>query len=261
MSGGINRLTHLEISEVSLVDKPANQEFGIPRARIAIWKRDDGSTNAKETKHMKLKQILKSATVTRQQIVEAVRAKAVKISKRDGCSYDQAEARVWERNPEVYRRYERAARPALAKVEKRFAQQTQAEATIDDLSRRRIRKTGESYAQAMTATLEQDPSLYESFQKEHAAGETYDLPVPSEYSGTTLPHSDGKRVKGSSMVDTLDDLDDEDEDEDDLDNDDNGKRKHSPADALGSDHTMYARRTPTASGDMTGQERSKRRRA
>lgn len=34
------KLEQLEIREVSLVDRPANSEFGIPRARIALFKRD-----------------------------------------------------------------------------------------------------------------------------------------------------------------------------------------------------------------------------
>lgn len=36
-----NRLKRLTVNEISLVDKPANAENGIPRARVALFKRDD----------------------------------------------------------------------------------------------------------------------------------------------------------------------------------------------------------------------------
>jgi hypothetical protein len=113
-----------------------------------------------------------------------------------------------------------------------------------------MKRTGESYAKAMTATLNNDLSLYESFQKEHNDGATYMLPEPSEYRGSTLAHT-----KGSAMLDNIRD----DEDKDDLDEDDNGngKRKHGPADAV-PDHSMYARRPPTASGDVVDQEQERK---
>jgi hypothetical protein len=134
MAHEVNRLTHLTINEISLVDRPANAETDasgqrVNRAMIAIYKRDAPS----KEKKMGLKRVLKS-DVSRAQLCAAVREKAVKIAKKRDISIDEAEARVWSKNPELMAKYESAARPAVAKIEKRFAEQTQAEATIDDFT-------------------------------------------------------------------------------------------------------------------------------
>jgi hypothetical protein len=235
-----NEIKYLVIDEVSFVDKPANSEVDASgqkqnRAVVAIWKRD----SSKEGKPMGLKKIMKSANVTREQICTALREKAVKIARRDGISIDLAEAKVWRKNPEALELYERVARPNPPKRERRFANQTHAEAVIDNLARKRMKRTGESYANAVRSTLDNDPSLYDSYQKEMEQVATYLLPEPPEYLGTTLPHS-----KGSAMID---DIHDDDDDEDDI---GNGKRKHSPADAV-PDHAMYARRQPSTTVTTT----------
>jgi hypothetical protein len=61
MPHGINRLTHLEIDEISLVDHPANSETDgsgqkVNRAVLAIWKRD---SNKEGKRTMGFKTILK----------------------------------------------------------------------------------------------------------------------------------------------------------------------------------------------------------
>lgn len=114
---------------------------------------------------MGLKTIPESATVSRDQPCQAVRAKAVKISKRDGISIDQAEAKFMNK-PEGREKYENAARPDPPKREGRFTNQTHAEALIDNLARKRMKRTRQSYTSAIRDTLDADPSLYDSYEKE-----------------------------------------------------------------------------------------------
>jgi len=194
-----NLLTDLSISEISLVDNPANAEIvngrKIPRARVALLKRDDSNDDEprylnraeleaymdsveksrREKKVSNFEQILKSAT-TREQVVAAVEAKAAKIAKRDGITIEKAEAEVWEKNPEAVEAYEQAAKTA-PKQEPRMTRVTEAEAELDKRARKLVKRNpGMTYAKAVDNCLQEDPALYTRYEKELAAGVTYLVP-------------------------------------------------------------------------------------
>jgi len=204
------------VNEISLVDSPAcasEDEYGrkTPRAVVALYKRDHSDTNndARKGRKMGFKQILKSAK-TRAEIVAAVEQKAVKIAKREGISGDAALVKAWGEHPEAREAYEAAPKPVAKKAEPRMFRATPAEAELDKRARKRMRATGKSYAKAASEELEADPSLYDRYQKELAAGATYECPEP-QYMDIPGSNSDGILNKSSRMDD-----DEEDEDDDDF---------------------------------------------
>jgi hypothetical protein len=215
-------LSSLEISEVSLVDNPASAgpeidpRIGRPvaRARVALFKRD-ADTNNKEERKMEFKTILKAAK-TRDEIVAAVEDKARKIAKRDGISDDIARAKAWTEHPEAQQAYEAAPKPVAKKAERRMFKATAAEAELDKRARKRMRKSGQSYPQAVSSELNEDPGLYERYQKELAAGAAYMVPEPQFLS--TQPDADKFTYKRASSND--DDDDECPECEEDVDEDD-----------------------------------------
>ena len=78
----------------------------------------------------------------------------------------------------------RAEKPR--KPQPRTAQITSAEAELDSRARQRMKKTGESYAKACSAELMADPTLYQKYEAELAAGKVYTAPAPVEFSDPTL---------------------------------------------------------------------------
>ena len=199
-----NLLRSLQISEISLVDTPANSSIDpvtgrrTEHARVALYKRDDSSNSSsgvqkqfgsinsrKEQPTMskvskKFSAVVKSAT-TQAEITEAVIQKAGKIARKEGISHELAEAKAWAR-PGVLEAYE-GARPGAVKSPRRMAKVTAAEAELDLRARKKMRKTGCTYSKAIADSLEEDPSLYQRYEKEVAAGATYDVPE-NEYTGT-----------------------------------------------------------------------------
>jgi hypothetical protein len=210
-------LTSLVVQEVSLVDRPSCAEHGIPRATVALYKRDssgpsdlaarrslqnrvlafDGELHdikkrlagSREQPHEKFrrekpmgqfKKILKNATRNRETVVSAVIAKAEKIAAKRGISLEAAEAQVWKKRPDAQASYE-AARQAPAKPVERVASVTKAEAELDSRARTIMKRDGSTYALACRKVLEDDPGLYKQYEAELAAGSTYSVPAPAEY--------------------------------------------------------------------------------
>ena len=126
---------------------------------------------------MGFKEILKSAK-TRDEIVAAVEEKARRIAKRDGIGDDASLVRAWQEHPEAQAAYEAAPLPVAKKAERRMIKTTVAEAELDKRARKRMRKTGQSYPQAVSSELNEDPGLYDKYQKELAAGATITVPEP-----------------------------------------------------------------------------------
>lgn len=197
-----NELKELTIDEVSVVDHPSCAEADprtgrkIPRSVIALRKRDDSRDGyltpnqlrkymdrleselqlTKGEKRMsKFQKVLKSAT-TRDQIVAAVEQKAQKIAKRDNIGEDLAMAKAWAEHPEAHEAYEAAPKGELPKRQPKMFQATVAETELDRRARQRVRKTGVSYPKACSYELQEDPSLYERYEKELAAGATFLVP-------------------------------------------------------------------------------------
>ena len=165
-------------------------------------------------------EVLKSAE-TRDQVCHAVERAAEAIQKRDGISLERARIRAW--SDEAMEKYERLPLPALLKRERQMGNFTRAEALLEERARKRMRKTGCSYAKAIGAELEDDPSLYEDYEKEKATGDTFMAPQPVEYSAPALPALDGnarmlskrgKKKLAPGYEDPRDDVDLEDDDED-----------------------------------------------
>ena len=106
-------LSSLEVSEISLVDNPANAGPGIDprtgrpiaRARVALWKRD---SDTKHTNHEGAKDgIQRDFEVgedTRRNRRGGRGRKARRIAKRDGIGDDAALARAWNEHPEAQQR-------------------------------------------------------------------------------------------------------------------------------------------------------------
>jgi hypothetical protein len=227
-----NQLRDISIDEISLVDAPANALTDpatgrkVPLSTVALYKRDSTADPLKEGKmELTLKQIRKSDNLTfsRESIATAIRNKAAKIAAKKGISIEKAEARVWRKHPEAHRAYENAATPVAKAAERRAAMVTEAEGELDSRARKRMKRTGESYAKACQHELEQDPSLYEKYEKESVNGATFAVPEPPEYSGSNFVNGNG------------------DDDDDAVD-----------------DNSMYARRgQSTSNNDMTDQERKR----
>jgi hypothetical protein len=191
-----HHLTSLQINEISVVDAPANSEVDpvtgrkIARARVALFKRDSDTSDKPrngEKKKMGFQQILKSAT-TRDQIVAAVERKATKIAKRDRVSLDAARVKAWTEHPEAFAAYE-AAPLDVVKRERKTFEETKAEAELDMRARKRMKRTGSSYAKAVSEELEADPSLYVKYEREMAAGARFVVPEPPEYSEPAVDSS------------------------------------------------------------------------
>jgi hypothetical protein len=148
-----------------------------------LYKRDadtQPSTTKEKKKMSKLANILKSANITRDQIVEAVESKAQKIAKREGVSLPTAISLAWEKHPEAALAYDRCAKSEPRKPERPAFRCTPAEARLDDLARKIMkRQPGLGYIAACAKAL--TPELYDSYQRELAGGVLYDVPTPSEY--------------------------------------------------------------------------------
>jgi hypothetical protein len=170
-------LTDLTVEEVSLVDRGSNRG-----ARVAFFKRDSGDprTNNQKEKYM-FERILKSETVTRDQIVTAVQKRASEIADEKGCPVSAAEMQVWTENPELVQKYESTPK---AVNPRRPARQmchdvTDAEIELDSRARKIMKRDGLQYPQACSKVLTDDPSLYSKYCAEIAAGQTFTAPEPS----------------------------------------------------------------------------------
>jgi hypothetical protein len=186
-------ITDLIVNEVSLVDFPACAEIDprtgkrIPRARVALFKRDTSTTEHLTDKSkserevqgsMELVEILKSSTATREQIANAVRREALARVEKRGGSLEEAEAAVWRKHPEAALAYDKAALPVVKQAEPKMTRLTAAEIELDRRARLRIRTRGISYPQACSEELLSDTSLYDRYQRELAAGTTHAAPEP-----------------------------------------------------------------------------------
>jgi hypothetical protein len=193
-----NIISSLEIDEVSLCDSPANASVDEKTGRktkhavVALWKRDVSDTNNTKERKMGFKEILKSAISTRDEIVAAVEEKARRIAKRDGISDDAALVKAWREHPEAQAAYEAAPVAVAKKTARRMFRATAAEAELDKRARKRMRKTGQSYPQAVSSELNEDPGLYDKYQKELAAGATYTMPEPQYATGSNSDRMLGK---------------------------------------------------------------------
>ncbi len=231
-------LRDLSVMEISVVDNPANSSIDpatgrkIPRAVIALWKRDSDNneqrTGDRKMKKQTFTEVLKSAE-TRDQVCAAVERAAEAIQKRDGISLERARVCAWTN--EAMEKYERLPLPAVLKRERPMGNFTRAEARLEERARKRMRKTGCSYAKAISSELEDDPSLYEDYEKEMASGATFVAPVPPEYlqvptafpsdgGNTRMLSKRGKKKLAPGYSDSRDDVDLEDDDEDDESDDD-----------------------------------------
>jgi hypothetical protein len=85
-----------------------------------------------------------------------------------------------------------------------------------------MKQTGQSYVEAMGMVLQQRPDLYADYEKQKAAGETFDVPDQLEGRGFVGTQAGQKRKSGNDTAD----FDDPDDDEDDVgDPTKRGKRK------------------------------------
>jgi hypothetical protein len=181
-----NELRSLQIDEISLVDVCANASTDpktgkkTPHARVAFFKRDsDPRTNQQKEQYM-FEKILKSETVTRDQIVAAVQKRAAEIAREHDCSVAIAEKIIWEEHPELVQKYEatpkaiNSRRPAP-----QLAQITMAEVELDKRARRIMKADNIGYPAAASKALCADPSLYKQYLDELAAGQTVIAPDPS----------------------------------------------------------------------------------
>jgi hypothetical protein len=207
-------LESLELEEVSLCDFPSNAETDprtgkkVPRSVVALAKRDsqylsrdamlafmDAENNRRIEKGLNpmgkksmFEQVLKSAVQTkrRDQIATAVSLEATRIAKRDGISVEKAECEVWKANPKAAEAYESARLPDL-KPEQKTLKLTGAEVELHRRARKLMRKSvGQSYAQCASKALQDDPGLYTRYQKELAAGTTYDVPETEFQQGSDV---------------------------------------------------------------------------
>lgn len=129
---------------------------------------------------MKLKKILKSAIRNRTTVIEAVQKKAAKIAKKTGISPELAEGKVWaRRGGEAQAAYESVPAGKPKRAEPKMMKITSAESELDERARKRMKRTGETYAKACSAELMADANLYTEYEKELAAGSTYDVPAPA----------------------------------------------------------------------------------
>lgn len=173
----------------------------IPRSVVAIWKRDDSgdylnpaqvkkhmdeleaerrkakrklkddpggtvdvSQEQKKEKKMKFKKILKSGTVTRDQICDHVAERALKIAKRRGVEPNSA---ILEEAWLPYYQLHEDAPVAVQKRAERMVSITKAEVTLDERARALQKKNpAMSYAKAVQTALEADPSLYSQYEQE-----------------------------------------------------------------------------------------------
>jgi len=205
-------ISDLEVSEVSLCDFGSNSEYDprtgkrIARSTVALHKRDSSggrylsrselvrhmdrvqaerTFQKKEKKMSELQKVLKSAP-SRDAICEVIKKRAEKRAKKTGVPVEQAEAAEWQKHPEALQAYTSAPKSEPRKPQPRTAQITSAEAELDSRARQRMKKTGESYAKACSAELMADPTLYQKYEAELAAGKVYTAPAPVEFSDPTL---------------------------------------------------------------------------
>lgn len=165
-------------------DDPGSQDVSVPNASLQLplpqlqanQLKQDRKKKKKE-KEMAFKKIIKSAT-SRDQVVEAVQKRAQRIAKRKGISAEEAEGKVWRKRPEVQQAYEDAGTGSPKRAQPKMFQVTKAEQELDRRARKRMTKTGESYPAAVASALSEDPGLYDSYEKELAAGATYLVPQP-----------------------------------------------------------------------------------
>jgi hypothetical protein len=110
-------------------DDPGTQDVDItPRQK----------RSKKEKNMSKLKQVMKSATATREDLFAAVAKKAKKIALRKGCSVELAEGRLWE---SVFKTASALEGPELRREVKVF-KATPAEAELDKRARKLMKTTG-----------------------------------------------------------------------------------------------------------------------
>ncbi|MGA1998342.1 MAG: hypothetical protein ABSH45_21465, partial [Bryobacteraceae bacterium] len=133
----------------------------------------------KEKKKMGFKKVIKSANVTRDQVVAAVERKAKKIAKREGGSLDVAAAKAWKTFPEAQQAYENAPTGEPKRPQPRMLRQTKAEAELDRRAKLRMKRSGDSYAKCVEKELSADPDLYRLYEAEISSGATFDVPETS----------------------------------------------------------------------------------
>jgi len=183
----VHLIEDLQVSEIACVDFGANSERidgkRVEHARIALYKRHlEEITNMPAT----LMEILKGdAACTRVSISAAVDDEAARLVRKRGMSSTEAVNKVWwtpgpnGRTPaEVY---DSMPEPIQRQPVRKMIKVTAAEAELDRRARKRMRKTGCDYATAHGQELLADPGLYRQYEKESAAGQTYEVPQPVEY--------------------------------------------------------------------------------
>lgn len=182
-----NELHSLTVEEISLVDNPSNASID-PRTKrktrhavVAFYKRDNEPRTNDQKEQFMFERILKSETVTRDQIVEAVTKRATEIATEHDCSVAIAERIVWEEHPELVAKYESA--PKAVNPHRPARQMchdvTEAEIELDTRARKIMKRDGIQYPQACSKVLTDDPSLYTKYCDELAAGQTFTAPEPS----------------------------------------------------------------------------------
>ena len=89
---------------------------------------------------------------------------------------------AWTKHPEAMIAYEMTAKAdEPRRREPKMFKATLAEAELDKRARRLMKQSPEiSYAKAVQAALDKDPSLYGKYEKELQAGATFEVPEPQE---------------------------------------------------------------------------------
>ena len=99
---------------------------------------------------MKFTDILKSAK-TRAEVVSAVEGRAVQIAKLEGISHDAAVVLAWS-DPLAVRAYENAPKPIVKRsVGPRMFKATAAELELHSRAKKRQKRTGQTYPQAVNS--------------------------------------------------------------------------------------------------------------
>jgi hypothetical protein len=174
---------------------------------------DSGRNKKKKSrkeKDMSLKKVLVNKSATAEDLYKAVEAKAKKIALKKNCNPQLVEGRLWEK---IYKATGTVDAPRIAKAaagapvlrrQPKMARITSAEAELDKRARKLMTSTGLSYAKCVEKTLMADPSLYDAYESELAAGKTYPVPEASQDFSAV-----GKLAPGDYRSDGADDTDDD----------------------------------------------------
>ena len=182
-----NELHSLTVDEISLVDNPScastdpRTKKKVRHALVAFYKRDNDPRTSDQKENYMFSRILKSETVTRDQLVAAVQKRASEIATEHDCSVAIAESIIWKEHPELVAKYE--ATPKSVNPRRPARQMchdvTEAEIELDTRARKIMKRDGLQYPQACSKVLTDDPGLYTRYCAEIAAGQTFTAPEPS----------------------------------------------------------------------------------